>query len=100
MILPATKPENIRLIRIPDDFEEHEAYRHVTGMIAKVEEEPGYDWDDFSPPLVQGIATAYDQNPARPDFSNQGLNTIKNRRIHPSNRTDPLHSAGGFWRGP
>ena len=47
MILPATKPENIRLIRIPDDFEEHEAYRHVTGMIAKVEEEPGYDWDDI-----------------------------------------------------
>lgn len=47
MVLPATKPENIRLIRIPDDFEEHEAYRHVTGMIAKVEEEPGYDWDDI-----------------------------------------------------
>mgnify|MGYP001819853952 FL=1 len=47
MILPADKPENIRLIRIPDDFEEHEAYRHVTGMIAKVEEEPGYDWDDI-----------------------------------------------------
>ena len=47
MILPATKPENIRLIRIPDDFEEHEAYRHVTGMIAKVEEEPDYDWDDI-----------------------------------------------------
>ena len=46
MILPADKPEDIRLIRIPDDFEEHEAYRHVTGMIAKVEEQEDYDWED------------------------------------------------------
>ena len=46
MILPAAKPEDIRLIRIPDDFEEHEAYRHVTGMIAKVEEQADYDWED------------------------------------------------------
>lgn len=47
MILPADKPEDIRLIRIPDDFEEHEAYRHVTGMIAKVEEQTEYDWEDI-----------------------------------------------------
>ena len=46
MILPARKPANIRLIRIPDDFEEHEAYRHVTGVIAKAEENPDYTWDD------------------------------------------------------
>jgi hypothetical protein len=30
MILPADKHEDIRLIKIPDDFEEHEAYRYVT----------------------------------------------------------------------
>jgi len=47
MILPATEHENIRLIRIPDDFEEHEAYRYVTGLIAKAEEESDYDWDDI-----------------------------------------------------
>jgi len=48
MILPANKPENIRLLRIPDDFEKQEAYRYVTGLIAKVEEaDPGYSWDDI-----------------------------------------------------
>jgi hypothetical protein len=47
MILPANEPANIRLIQIPDDFEEHEAYRYVTGLIAKVEEESEYTWDDI-----------------------------------------------------
>ena len=47
MILPANEPENIRLIQIPDDYEEHEAYRYVTGLIAKAEEEEDYDWDDI-----------------------------------------------------
>lgn len=47
MILPANEAENIRLIRIPDDFEQHEAYRYVTGLIAKAEENPDYDWNDI-----------------------------------------------------
>lgn len=47
MILPANEPENIRLIRIPGDFEEHEIYRYVTGIIAKAEESPDYDWEDI-----------------------------------------------------
>jgi len=47
MVLPANAPENIRLIQIPDDFEEHEAYRYVTGLIAKAEETPDYNWDDI-----------------------------------------------------
>ena len=47
MILPANEPENIRLIRTPDDFEEHEAYRYVTGLIAKVEEDSEYTWEDI-----------------------------------------------------
>ncbi|MDT8453220.1 MAG: hypothetical protein RQ936_10845 [Gammaproteobacteria bacterium] len=46
MILPANRVTNIRLIKIPDDIEEHEAYRYVTGLIAKVEENPEYSWDD------------------------------------------------------
>ena len=47
MILPASEPENIRLIQIPEDFEEHEAYRYVTGLIAKAEEDLDYNWDDI-----------------------------------------------------
>lgn len=47
MILPASAAENIRLIRIPDEFEKHEIYRYVTGIIAKVEETGEYNWDDI-----------------------------------------------------
>ena len=48
MILPAARPEDIRLIRIPDDFEKHEVYRYVTGLIAQVEENaPDYSWADI-----------------------------------------------------
>ncbi len=47
MILPASEPANIRLVRIPDDFEQHEVYRYVTGLISKVEEDPEYSWDDI-----------------------------------------------------
>ena len=53
MILPAKDPKDIRLIRIPGDFEEHEAYRYVTGIIAKAEENPEYDWDDILDLLEQ-----------------------------------------------
>ena len=47
MILPASEAKNIRLIQIPEDFEEHEAYRYVTGLIAKAEEDSDYNWDDI-----------------------------------------------------
>jgi hypothetical protein len=47
MILSANEPANIRLIQIPDDFEEHEVYRYVTGLIAKAEEDSDYTWDDI-----------------------------------------------------
>ena len=47
MILPAGEPANIRLVRIPDDFEQHEVYRYVTGIISKVEEDPEYTRDDI-----------------------------------------------------
>lgn len=49
MILPATKAIDIRLVQIPDDFEEHEAYRHVVGIISQVEEKtPDYSWEDIA----------------------------------------------------
>jgi hypothetical protein len=47
MILPANDSSDIRLIQIPDDFEQHEAYRYVTGLIAQAEEDPDYTWDDI-----------------------------------------------------
>ena len=47
MILPAKDPQNIRLVRFPDDFEAHEVYRYVTGLIAKAEEDTQYTWEDI-----------------------------------------------------
>ncbi len=49
MILPAKDPKAIRLVRIPDDYEEHEVFRHVVGLIAAVEEQtPDYRWEDIA----------------------------------------------------
>jgi len=53
MILPAKEPKDIRLLHIPDDFEEHEVYRYVTGLIAQVEERADYNWDDIADELEQ-----------------------------------------------
>jgi len=48
MVLPAKDVQSIRVVQIPEDFEEHEAYRHVVGLIAKIEEDnPEYNWDDI-----------------------------------------------------
>jgi len=48
MILPSKDFEQIRLVRIPEDFEQHEVYRHVTGLIAEMEEcNPGCTWDQI-----------------------------------------------------
>ena len=47
MILPAKDIKDIRLLHIPNDFDEHEVFRYVTGLIARAEEKPGYNWDDI-----------------------------------------------------
>ena len=48
MILPARDANAIRLVRLPDDFESHEAFRHVTGLIASIEEQdPNCDLADI-----------------------------------------------------
>ena len=39
MILPSRDPRQTQLVKIPQDMEEHEAYRHATGLIAVLEEE-------------------------------------------------------------
>lgn len=52
MVLPSRDPSAIRLVKIPDDIEAHEAYRHVTGVISSVEEAlTDYDWDDIEDAL-------------------------------------------------
>ncbi len=38
LLLPNKEYGKIRLLRIPDDVDEHEAFRHATGVIASVEE--------------------------------------------------------------
>ncbi|MDH5445419.1 MAG: hypothetical protein OEY52_07665 [Gammaproteobacteria bacterium] len=49
MVLPAGDHKAIRLVRIPDDYEEHEVFRHVVGLIAEAEEQnPNYTWEDIS----------------------------------------------------
>ncbi len=53
MLLPAKDPRDMRILRIPDDFEAHEVYRYVTGLIAKAEEQSDYEWDDILEILEQ-----------------------------------------------
>ena len=49
VILPAHKYSSIRLVKIPKDFEQPEPHRHITGLLAQVEEEnPDYDWNDIA----------------------------------------------------
>ncbi len=48
MILPASDKTQIRLVRIPPDYRDREVHRHVTGLIAQVEEEnPDCTWEDI-----------------------------------------------------
>jgi len=52
MVLPSKEPERIRLVRIPDDMESHEAFRHATGVIAAAEEaNPDFTWEDIEDEL-------------------------------------------------
>lgn len=52
MVLPAANVENTRLLKIPDDYQERDALRHATALIASVEEEnPDYTWEDIAPVL-------------------------------------------------
>ena len=52
MVLPAAEAAQIRVVSIPEDVEEHEAYRHVTGVISEVEERnPGCGWEEIEDAL-------------------------------------------------
>ena len=49
MLLPCREFRNMRLVRIPEDFERHEAFRYATGLIAQAEQEnPDCSWDDIA----------------------------------------------------
>ena len=52
MVLPASEAAGSRVVSIPDDLEEQEAFRHVTGIISAVEEStPDYAWEDIEDAL-------------------------------------------------
>ncbi len=52
MILPSKDHTRIRMIRVPKDYEQHEAYRHVTGLIAEAEcGADGCAWEDIAEAL-------------------------------------------------
>jgi len=52
MLLPAKNVEDIKLVRIPDDYDQKDALRHATSLIATIEEQdPDYQWDDIAATL-------------------------------------------------
>ncbi|MEW8015444.1 MAG: hypothetical protein B0D96_05215 [Candidatus Sedimenticola endophacoides] len=54
MVLPGEDPANSRLLRIPEDMREQEAYRHVTGVIAAVQERnANCGWDEVMDALEE-----------------------------------------------
>ena len=54
MLLPANKFSDIRLLQIPDDFEEHEVYRHVTALISELQEHNAdCTWEDVEDRLLE-----------------------------------------------
>lgn len=49
MLLPSHDVAKIRLLRIPNDYEGQEAFRHITGLIADVEARNSkFTWDDIA----------------------------------------------------
>ena len=55
MVLPAKHFKHVRLLKMPEDMEQHEAYRYATGIIAEVEESnAGCSWEDVADALEEG----------------------------------------------
>ena len=80
-ILPASDKSKTRLVRIPPDYPAKEAYRHVTGLIAQVEErDPDYAWDD----VLAALDHAHNP-PPEIDSSGGPGGAIVHRDISPSN---------------
>jgi len=57
LLLPSGEYGKIRLVKVPNDVDEHEAFRHTTGVIASVEEaNPDHSLEDIEDALeAQGF---------------------------------------------
>ena len=44
MVLPSNDPDRVRLVTVPQDMSDHEAYRYVTGLVSEVPREGEGDW--------------------------------------------------------
>ena len=54
MVLPAAQAAGIKVVSIPEDIQEQEAFRHATGIISQVEESnPDYRWEDIEDALEE-----------------------------------------------
>jgi hypothetical protein len=54
MVLPSQDVNKIGVIRIPDDFDEHTAFRNAVALVSAVQEEnPDWNWDDISAELEE-----------------------------------------------
>jgi transcriptional regulator of aromatic amino acid metabolism len=51
MVLPSKQFEKIRLVSVPEDMAEQEAFQHATGIIARVEEQAEYTLEDIEDAL-------------------------------------------------
>ncbi len=51
MVLPSKQFSRIRLLSVPEDMAEQEAFQHATGIIARVEEQSGYSLEDIEDAL-------------------------------------------------
>jgi len=54
LLLPSGEYGKIRLVKVPNDVDEHEAFRHTTGVIAAVEEsKPDHSLEDIEDALEE-----------------------------------------------
>jgi len=52
ILLPGKTLELTHVVKIPEHYDGHEAFRHTTGLIAGIEESnPDYTWDDVAEEL-------------------------------------------------
>jgi hypothetical protein len=52
MVLPSSRYDEIRLVKVPKDLDTNEAYRFATGIIAQAEEaNSDYRWEDIAEAL-------------------------------------------------
>ncbi|MCU7929844.1 MAG: hypothetical protein KZQ90_03510 [Candidatus Thiodiazotropha sp. (ex Codakia rugifera)] len=52
MVLPSSRYDEIRLVKVPNDLDRNEAYRFATGIIAQAEESnQNCRWEDIAEAL-------------------------------------------------